>query len=417
MMNNKQFLTQLFNHAVTASLPSVCLPPFLNTLNVSGKVCVIGAGKASVEMAQAVVKHFGARCFGAVVTRHGYTSVTHIGNIEILRGGHPLPDEHSAISASKILTLAKNIDSDIPVVFLISGGGSALLSLPITGVSLEDKIAVNQFLLGCGASIDEINTVRTHLSAIKGGKLAQAIKGTSHTFIISDVVGDDPHIIASGPTVSCNSNSRDALAILEKYQWTPNTAIINALRHNTEHKIKLRGDENKLSIVSNAKQALDYATNTIDATQYNIVLIDYELTGDAHLVAQEHAKLAIAAKSQQKPTLLVSGGELTVTLNRKDIGDGGPNQHYLLSLADALYGETGICALACDTDGIDGSVDVAGAFIDETTLLRAKNAGLDVKNALARCNSYRVFKTLDDLIVTGPTHTNVNDFRVIMVTP
>lgn len=303
------------------------------------------------------------------------------------------------------------------MVFLISGGGSALLSLPITGVSLKDKIEVNQFLLGCGASIDEINTVRTHLSAIKGGKLAQAINSTSHTFIISDVVGDDPHVIASGPTLSCNSKPSDALAILEKYQWTPNTAIVNALHHQNPNSPQLDMKKHKLSIISNAKQALDYAINTIDTAQYNVVVIDYESAGDAYKVAQEHAKLAIAAKLQPKPTLLISGGELTVTLNNKDIGDGGPNQHYLLSLADALNGETGICALACDTDGIDGSVDVAGAFIDETTLLRAKSAGVDVKNALATYDSYRVFKALDDLIITGPTDTNVNDFRVIMVTP
>jgi len=421
-MDNKHFLYQLFTQAVSASLPRACLTPHLNTLSIQDKVCVLGAGKASVEMAQVMVDYFGDCCYGAVVCRHGYSEHDNIGNVKILKGGHPLPDKYSMQAATQILSIAKAADSNTPVIFLLSGGGSALLSLPRQGISLNDKVAINQFLLSCGAPINEINTVRMHLSDIKGGKLAQAITGSSHTFVISDVVGDNPHIIASGPTLPSESTPIDALAILDKYQWTPMPQVIAALtQHNASNDRNNKRDEaatrHRLSIIANAKQAIDHAISTIDTTHYYIEIIDYELTGDANTIANKHAQLAIAAKRNDKPTLLISGGELTVTLDNNATGDGGPNQHYLLCLAKALNGEEGICALACDTDGIDGSVDVAGAFIDESTLKRAKSHNLDIKNAIATFDSYRVFNALNDLIITGPTHTNVNDFRAIMITP
>lgn len=422
-MKSKKFLQDLYEIAVNESLPSVCMPKHLENIDASNGLCVIGAGKAAVDMANTMHQFFGEKCYGAVVTRHGYTTKNNIGAIKILAAGHPIPDQGSLAASEEILALAKNTPADVPVVFLISGGGSALLSLPIDGVTFEEKMQLNKFLLASGASIDEINTVRKQLSKVKGGKLAQAIKGEFYSLIISDVVGDNPEIIASGPTVADTGTASQALAILAKYHWQSISSIEQALRTQDIKQSPLTKELKKqlvqpknFTIMGNARQSIDKVISTIDSSIWHIQVLNYDEVGDANAVAQQHANSAIKALESKKPTLLFSGGELTVTL-AKDAGQGGPNQQYMLALAIALKSAKGIVALACDTDGIDGSEDVAGAYIDETTLSRAQKLGLSPEDYLKRNDCFNFFKPLDDLIITGPTHTNVNDFRVIMIEP
>ncbi|MBA6295703.1 glycerate kinase [Colwellia sp. MB02u-9] len=419
MNSSKIFLQDLFIIAVNESLPSVCMPKYLSDIDASKGLCVIGAGKASVDMAKTMYEYFGDKCYGTVVTRHGYTTEKNIGTIKILTAGHPIPDKDSQAAGKEILALAQNTPEDIPVIFLISGGGSALMSLPIDEVTFDEKMQLNKFLLGCGASIDEINGVRQQLSKVKGGKLLQAIKGKSHTLIISDVVGDDPKIIASGPTVENSTTGAQALSTLVKYGWQPISSVEKALLQTNTNKVKnidTQANRHKLSIMANARQSIDKVIASIDLSKWQIHVINYDEVGDANEVAKQHAALALAAYESGQKTLLFSGGELTVTL-AKNAGQGGPNQQYMLALAIALNGAKGICALACDTDGIDGSEDIAGAYIDETTLARAQEKALQPEQFLASNDSYNFFKPLNDLIITGPTHTNVNDFRAIMIDP
>jgi len=420
-MKSKQFLENLYEIAVNESLPSVCMPKHLEKLDASNGICVIGAGKAAVDMAKTFHQHFGDKCFGTVVTRHGYTDKKSIGTIKILTAGHPIPDEGSVNAGKAILELAQSVPKQVPVVFLISGGGSALLSLPIEGVSFEEKMQLNKFLLASGASIDEINCVRKQLSRVKGGKLAQAVKGEFYTLIISDVVGDDPSTIASGPTVQDTNTGVEALNVLQKYNWQPVRSITQALlskyeAHDKDTTALFKRSANNLTIMANARQSIDKAISTIDKDGWQVKVLNYDEVGDANEVAKQHAAIAIKELENNEPTLLISGGELTVTLS-DNAGRGGPNQQYMLALAVALNGAKGISALACDTDGIDGNEDVAGAFIDETTLNRAKSINLTADDYLARNDCFSYFNAIGDLIITGPTHTNVNDFRVIMIDP
>lgn len=428
-MKTKQFLQNLYEIAVNESLPSVCMPKHLENIDVSNGLCVIGAGKAAVDMANTMHQFFGDKCYGTVVTRHGYTTSSTIGHIKVLTAGHPIPDEGSVNAGKEILALAKSVPEDVPVVFLISGGGSALLSLPVEGVSFEEKMQLNKFLLGSGASIDEINCVRKQLSQIKGGRLAEAVKGDFYTLIISDVVGDDPATIASGPTVKDYTTGEQAFNVLTKYGWSPIDSIERALlaqpiiQSTPSFASELITSElgvpevmKNFTIMANARQSIDKAISTIDKLKWKIEVLNYDEVGDANKVAEQHAAIALNAVKTNEPTLLISGGELTVTLG-KNAGKGGPNQHYMLSLAIALQGTKGISALACDTDGIDGNEDVAGAFIDETTLARAQENGLVAQTLLQNNDSFNFFEPIGDLIITGPTHTNVNDFRVIMIEP
>lgn len=418
MNQSKTFLQQFFNSAVNESLPSVCMPKYLSAIDACNGLCVIGAGKASVDMAKTMNKYFGDKCYGMVVTRHGYTTEKRIGNIEILAAGHPIPDNASQAAALKILTLAQNTPENVPVVFLISGGGSALLSLPVDGVRFEEKMQLNKFLLASGASIDEINGVRQQLSKVKGGKLRQAIKGNSITLVISDVVGDDPKIIASGPTVGNIATEKEALSTLIKYGWQPIASVEKALsKHsvlNTQNNDSTHSHQ--LMLIANAHHSINKAISLVDTSIWHVEVINYDEIGDANEVAKKHASLALTAYQTGKKTLFFSGGELTVTLAQSS-GEGGPNQQYMLALAIALNGAKGICALACDTDGIDGNKDIAGAFIDESTLVRGAELGLEPTSYLAKNDCYNFFKPLNDLIITGPTHTNVNDFRVILIDP
>ncbi|MBH0042460.1 glycerate kinase type-2 family protein [Pseudoalteromonas sp. SWXJZ10B] len=412
MDSKKSFLIDLFTTAVNACKPSACMSKYLENIDASKGLCVVGAGKAAAEMAAEVNRFYGDKCFGAVVTRYGYESSGDTGRIKVLSANHPTPDDNSLAAGKELLELVRNNPADIPILFIISGGGSSLMCLPVDDVPFSQKQKLNQFLLRSGASVDEINVVRKQLSLVKGGKLAQAAKSDYVTLIISDVVGDKPSDIASGPTISDASTKADALAILQKYNWPVIKEVqAHLLKPEQERAADTTGE---YFIVANAQHAIDSAIGVAQHQGWETQVLGYDIQGEAKEVAKQHATIALEQKAQGKRVMLFSGGELTVTV--ADVyGDGGPNQEYLMALAEALNGEAGIYALACDTDGVDGSKDVAGAYINSTTITRAQNAGESLQAQLEGHNSHQFFKAIDDLIITGPTNTNVNDFRVIVI--
>lgn len=405
----------LFEKAVHVCLPSVCLNDQFKNIDTSQGVCVVGAGKASADMAAAVYRKYGDACYGKVVTRYGYGTELPTGRIEVIYASHPIPDENSLAAGKALLELVAQTPANIPILFLVSGGGSALMSVPVANVSFDEKMALHRFLLKSGASIDEMNVVRKQLSAVKGGRLACAAKSICHTYVISDVVGDDPSLIASGPTVEDHSTASQALDILKKYQWplvpSIDSYLAGAIHKQDKVKKPVKGH---YSIVANANQAIDAAIAEAHLAGWQTQVLSYEQQGEASEVAQAHTAIALKLLNQGKKILLFSGGELTVTV--KDAGgDGGPNQEYLLAMAIALNGAKGIQVLSCDTDGVDGSKDVAGGFIDESTLEIAQNKGLSPQTYLDNHDSYHFLEAIGSLIITGPTRTNVNDFRVIKI--
>ncbi|MBT5414132.1 MAG: glycerate kinase, partial [Rhodospirillaceae bacterium] len=355
---------------------------------------------------------------GLVVTRYGYAQACR--HIEIVEAAHPVPDAAGEAAARRILEIAEGCGEGDLVLCLISGGGSALMPLPAPGLTLADKQAMNRALLRSGADIAEINTVRKHLSAIKGGRLAAAIHpACGLALMISDVPGDDPATIASGPTVGDATTFADALAIAEKYAIAEPGAALAHLRQAEEETPK-PGDPRLARmeniVIAAAAQSLDAAAERARATGIEAVLLGDDLEGESRELGAAHARLALAAREAGRPTVLLSGGETTVTV-RGENGRGGPNTEYLLALALALDGAEGIWALACDTDGIDGTEDNAGALLTPDTLTRAAARGLDPRRALVENDAYGVFAALDDLVVTGPTRTNVNDFRAVLISP
>lgn len=410
-------LYEFFQAGVTACTPAVCLPPFFDSLNVSDRLCVLGAGKAAVQMAAVVEAHYPGQCFGTVVTRYGHASGENTGAIQVIEAGHPVPDENSLRAAEYILAQAQELPAEIPAVVLLSGGGSSLMSLPAQGVSFSDKQEIQRFLQKAGASINEINTVRKQLSAIKGGKLANALKHKDFsTFVISDVVGDDPAVIASGPTVSDRSTPREAMAILKRYDWQAVPSVEALLLQKKTDDRNIRDQQtSRLEIIASTHVMLEAASQAAHTCGWPVEYVADDVVGEAAEIGRQHAAMALAAKAEGRRCILLSGGELVVTHDGK--GKGGPNQEYLLSLAATLRGEPGIYAMACDSDGIDGSEDNAGAFIAPESWKRARALGLDVGAYLKAHDSYSFFKKLGDLIVTGPTGTNVNDFRAILVDP
>lgn len=411
----KSYLVKLFNIAVNEALPSVCMPKHLKDIDATEGMCILGAGKAAVQMAEVINQHFPNKCTGAIVTRHGYSDKPNIGKIKVLKASHPIPDDGSLAAGKEILSIAQNNPANIPVIFLISGGGSSLLSLPIKGLDFDEKRNMNKFLLRSGASINEINIVRKQLSRIKGNKLAEAVQGSYQTLLISDVVGDDPSLIASGPTVNDDSTAKQAIAILRKYSWK-NMLSIESLLKDTHHSIVKNNKNQNIVMMANAELSIDKAVETAKSDGWETDVLSYNQEGEAKIIAKEHARLALKALRSRRKVILFSGGELTVTLSDTP-GLGGPNQEYLLALAIELNGVEGVSALACDTDGVDGNKDVAGAYIDALTLFRAKENAMESIQHLNNNESYLFFERLDDLITTGPTHTNVNDFRAIMINP
>ncbi|MBB1251492.1 glycerate kinase [Rhizobium sp. G21] len=412
------FLKRLFDRAVEVADPMRALAAFLPS-KPQGRILVVGAGKASARMAEAVEAVWGP-CEGLVITRYGYGRPCQ--GVEIVEAAHPVPDEAGLQATARMLELVQGASEADFVLALISGGASALLAQPVDGVTLQEKQAVNQALLASGAPIDRMNTVRKHLSRVKGGQLAAAAyPARMLALLLSDVPGDDPAFIGSGPTVGDLSTPADARAALERWKVGVPASVEQALKG---HSGVVAPEDVRLSRVDNVifaapRQSLQAAADLASESGCDVRILGDALEGEARDVAAEQARLALqicaSLKPGDAPVLLLSGGELTVT--RRGGGVGGPNAEYCLALALALGGATGIHALACDTDGVDGAAEVAGALVDPDILADAQQAGLDAAKALAENDAHTFFGVIGRQVVTGPTLTNVNDFRAILIEP
>jgi len=410
----------MFEAAINAASPAHCLPAHLPQ-PPKGRTVVIGAGKAAASMAAAVEAHWQGPLSGLVVTRYDHGQP--LQRIELVEAAHPVPDAAGREAAGRILNRVQGLNEDDLVLCLISGGGSALLALPAAGLTLADKQAVNKALLRSGANITEMNCVRKHLSAIKGGRLAAAAAPAQVlTLLISDVPGNDPSVIASGPTVADNTTFANALAILKKYGIDEPSVVIDHLRRAEEETPKpgdTRLTRAKTLMLATAQDSLEAAAEVAEKTGYTPVILGNSIEGEAKDVAMVHAGIAaqVAQYGQPVPApcVFLSGGETTVSVRGN--GRGGRNAEFLLALAVALDANPCMHALACDTDGIDGTEDNAGAFLTPDTLTRAAQLGLNAKERLADNDGYGFFSALGDLIMTGPTRTNVNDFRAIVIDP
>ncbi len=416
-MTPEELLKAMFKAAVDAALPALCLPAHLPP-RPEGRTIIIGAGKASGAMAKAVEDAWDGPLEGLVVTRYGYRVPTE--RLEVIEAAHPVPDEAGREAAQRIFKMVQGLTPDDLVLCLISGGGSALLALPAEGITLEDKQEVNKALLKSGATISEMNVVRKHLSAIKGGRLAAAAAPAQLvSLMISDVPGDDPSIIASGPTVPDPSTKQEALAIVDKYAIQVPPRVREILRDGDETPKPgdpcFAGVENIM--IATPQASLEAAATVAREAGVTPVILGDSIEGESRDVALVHAGIArqcaMRGQPEVPPCVLISGGETTVTL--KGQGKGGPNTEFLLALAIALQARRGIYALAGDTDGVDGSEDNAGALITPDTLARAEAAGLNAKAMLADNDPYSFFAGIGDLLETGPTLTNVNDFRAVLI--
>ncbi|MBM3528381.1 MAG: glycerate kinase [Alphaproteobacteria bacterium] len=419
-------LRRLLERAVAAAHPSTCLAPHLPEPPLSGRLIVLAAGKAAGSMSETAERHYRdvvrlapERMTGLAVTRHGYARLTE--NIETIEAGHPVPDAAGLAATGRVLEIAAGARADDIVLVLLSGGASANWIAPAHGVSFADKQAVTRALLRSGANIGEINTVRKHLSRIKGGRLARLARPARVvTLAISDVPGDDPATIGSGPTVPDSTTLADARAVAARFALTLPDAVARALADPANETPK-SGDPvfagTSFALVARPAEAFRAAEAAVREAGYECVMLGDRIEGEARAVAAEHARQALALQAQGRRAVILSGGELTVTIRGR--GRGGPNQEYALALAVALGGAPGISALAADTDGTDGgagsSDDPAGAAIDPGTLARARAHGLDPAAFLADNDSTGFFSRLGGLVETGPTCTNVNDFRAIVV--
>jgi hydroxypyruvate reductase len=413
----RDLLVAMFEAAVAAADPALCLPPHLPPAP-RGRTIVVGAGKAAASMARAVEAHWRGPLEGLVVTRYGHALATD--RIEVVEAAHPVPDDAGRAAAGRILDAVRGLGADDLVLVLISGGGSALLSLPADGLTLDDKQAVNRALLRSGAPIGQMNTVRKHLSLIKGGRLAAAAAPARVvTLAISDVPGDDPAVIGSGPTVADPTSFAEARAILGQYAIEPPPAVarhLEAARDETPKPGDPRLGAARTVLIATPMRALEAAAELAREAGYETRILGDAIEGEAREVAAEHAALALAGAEEGRPLALLSGGETTVTVRGRG-GRGGRNAEYMLALAIALQGSPGIHAIACDTDGIDGTEDNAGAVIGPESLARARDLGLDALALLRANDAYAFFEALGDLVISGPTLTNVNDFRAILIAP
>ncbi len=412
-------LRRLFNKAVLVADPMRTIPHYLPQ-KPPGKVIVIGAGKASARMAESVESHWGA-CEGIIITRYGYGRPTK--GIQIIEASHPVPDENGVNATNRILDMVNSLSEDDFVLCLISGGASALLCSPIASLTLEEKQNINRSLLACGASIDKINLVRKHFSNVKGGQLAAAAYPAKMlSLILSDVPGDDIQFIGSGPTVGDSSTFEQALKILSDHNIKPPNKVVEDAK--TQSRIILPTDirlsKTENIIFAAPSQSLKAASRmAINEYGFEVINLGDELQGEAREVARKQAEQAIQIQQKltavQAPVLLLSGGELTVTSTGNGVG--GPNAEFCLALAIALNQQQGIFGLAADTDGVDGTAEVAGAFITPTTLKDAEKSFISPIISLEENDSHRFFKKINSQIVTGPTLTNVNDFRAILIYP
>ncbi len=411
-------MTGLFQTAVDAAQPTLCLPKHL-PLRPKGRTIVIGAGKASAAMARVVEQHWDGPLSGLVVTR--YDHAVPCEQIEIVEAAHPVPDAAGAAAAWRILETVQGLTADDLVLCLISGGGSALMTLPADGLTLDDKQAVNRALLRSGANITEMNCVRKHLSAVKGGRLAiAAAPARVVTLSISDVPGDDPAVIASGPTVADATTYEDAREILVRYGVKAPPAVEACLRAAADETPKPgdpRLDRCETVLIATPQASLEAAAEKARQAGITPIILGDAIEGESRDVGYVHAAIArqVARHGQpgQAPAVLLSGGETTVTMQGK--GRGGRNGEFALAMAIALDGDSGIHAIACDTDGIDGSEDNAGAYVSPDTLQRALKTGLNPRGHLADNDAYGFFEPIGDLVKTGPTLTNVNDFRAVLI--
>jgi glycerate 2-kinase len=426
MRAKREFLHALHGAAVAAAAPANCLPPHLPDPPPAGRLIILAAGKSAGSMTEMAEKHYldalklaPVRLAGIAATRRGYGRPTRV--VASIEAGHPVPDAGSLAAAERALALAAAATADDLVLAFISGGASANWIAPAAGVTLADKQAVNRTLLKSGAAIGDMNTVRKHLSRIKGGRLARAAHPARLvTLAISDVPGDDPAVIGSGPTVADPTTLADARAVAARFRLEVAAPVRQALADGQNESPK-PGDaafaRASVRLIARPADSFRAAAAAVRANGYDCVFLGDRIEGEAREVAAAHGELARRLRQEGRRAVILSGGELTVTLAGK--GRGGPNQEYALALALALDGAPGIAALAADTDGTDGGTgspdDPAGAIIDETTLARARALGLDPAAFLADNDSTGFFERLGDLVRTGPTYTNVNDFRAMIV--
>jgi len=415
-MNPRALLLDSFRAAVAAADPAIVLPPHLPA-PPRGRTVVVGGGKAAARMAAAVEAHWPAHAplSGLVVTRYRHSLPTR--RIEVVEASHPLPDGRGEAAAQHMLDMAGALGPDDLLLALISGGGSSLLAAPVDGVTLKELRRVTKALLGAGAAIQDINTVRKHLTRLSGGRLTRAANGARVcALIVSDVVGDDPTHIASGPCAPDSTTCADALAVLARFDIAPPAGIRAYLEDQGTAADTAKPGESCFArienrIVANACGSLEAAARVFEQAGIAAHILSDRVSGNAQDVAMQHA--ALARTVSKRPLALISGGETTVTL-RPQHGRGGRNAEFLLALACALNAQDA-WAIACDTDGIDGSEDNAGALLAPDTLARAHAQGLDPAACLAAHDSYGFFAALGDLVVTGPTRTNVNDYRALLL--
>jgi glycerate 2-kinase len=427
----REFLMQLYQQAVQRALPLLNTAAYLPA-PPKGRTLVLGAGKAGGAMAQAVEAHWPADAplSGLVVTRYGHTPPRSEGvpqRIEVVEAAHPVPDAAGLAAAQRIMALTQDLTADDLVLCLISGGGSALLTLPVEGLEFAEKQRINQALLNSGANITEMNCVRKHLSRIKGGRLAAACAPARVvTLAISDVPGDDVSVIASGPTVPDATTCADALAILQRYQIevpAPVRQMLASGALETPKPDDSAFDGNLVRLIATPQQSLEAAAAAVRAAGLHAYVLSDEIEGESREVGKVHAALARAAARGlgpfQKPCVILSGGETTVTVRPRQPGRppgrGGRAGEFCMGLAISLQGVEGVYAIAADTDGIDGVQENAGAFVAPDTLARAVGKGMKVDQYLDRNDAYSFFEALGDLVVTGPTYTNVNDFRAMLI--
>ena len=426
-MNPRELLVDSFRAALSVADPLLIVPAHLPA-PPKGRAVIVGAGKAAAAMAKAVETAWPADAplEGIVITRYAHGCTSPLTRIRVIEAGHPVPDESGETAAKEILGLAESLTADDLLVVLVSGGGSSLLSLPAAGITMADLKVVTAELLGCGAPIQEMNIVRKHLSAIQGGRLAAATRARVLALIISDVTGDDPAAIASGPTAPDPSTYQDALGILKTYRIVPPLSVIrhlsNGARGDIAETVK-PGDaifarvENR--VIATPHASLSRAAAFFQQRGITPMILGDSVTGEAREVAKVHAALARQIQQHhhplKPPVAMISGGECTVTLRTAGVGRGGRCSEFLLSLAIDLNERENIFAIACDTDGIDGSEDNAGAYLEPGSLARARALGVSAKTQLEANDAYGFFSPLDDLIFTGPTLTNVNDYRALLI--
>ncbi len=405
-------LREMFDAAVESAQPISCIAQHLPS-PPKGKTIVIGAGKASAAMAQALEKHWQGPLEGLVVTRYGYGAKCK--HIEIIEAAHPVPDEAGKNAAVRILDRVSNLSEDDLVICLISGGGSSLMSMPAAGITFVEKQVVNQALLKCGATIQEMNCVRKHISLVKGGQLAaKAYPAKIHGLLLSDVPGDDPSAIASGPTVGDSTTFQDALHIVKRYALKLPASVMAYLEkgeNETPKPSDIRLSNTQNTIIAAPQKSLEVAAAIAQKYGYTPMILGDSLEGESRDVALVHAGIAqqVVRHGQpiKPPCILLSGGETTVTV--KGNGRGGRNAEFALSLAVALSENKRVWAIACDTDGIDGTQDNAGAMVTPTTLSRGRDAGNKAIDFLDNNDGYSYFEDINDLVMTGPTMTNVNE--------